>query len=98
MKTKTTGIALLAALVAAGILGGCQLVVDFDRTLIDAGTVDAALDVQKPDTSTPDASDGSTPDASDGSTADANDGSTTSDASDGSTADATSDASDAATD
>jgi hypothetical protein len=95
---KITLKSLVPFLVAGGILAvaGCQLIVDFDRTLIDAGSVDASIDIAKPDTSvadtgsdvtTTDASDGSTSDASDGSTSDASDGST-SDASDGSTSDA----------
>ena len=95
MTTTMKRITLVAvAFGLTGIVAGCQLIVDFDRTLIDAGASDASIDTSKPDTGTPDASDGGTTDASDGSTTDASDGSTT-DASDGSTTDASDSGSDA---
>lgn len=86
MKTNTKRIVLLSTLSLAMAAAGCQLIVDFDRTKIDAGAVDASFDVAKPDNSVPDtgndvtqpdsgkdASDGAVSDASDASTSDASD-------------------------
>jgi hypothetical protein len=71
---------------AAGVLGlGCELIVDFDRTLIPIegsdsapptgdGSTDAPIDTNQPDTSLPDAADADADaavDASDASDADA---------------------------
>ncbi len=98
MKTNIKRIVLLGGILLGASVGGCQLIVDFDRTLIDAGTVDASFDVSKPDTQAPDASDGgNTNDASDAATNDASEAAT-SDASDAATSDASDGSSDATTD
>lgn len=74
-KTSVRVLALVIAASAAGL--GCELIVDFDRTLIptegadSGGTVpDSSIDVAVPDTSTPDAADAQ-PDAPETSTPDA---------------------------
>ncbi len=101
MKTNTKRIVLLSTLSLAMAAAGCQLIVDFDRTKIDAGAVDASFDVAKPDNSVPDTGNDVTPqpdsgkDASDGAVSDASDAST-SDASDAA-ADADDGSADAAT-
>jgi len=84
---------LMGALLAAGV-AGCQLIVDFDRTLIDAGGVDASFDTSKPETSTDSGTDTSTDAAKDAAKDAATDAAT--DADDGSTADADDGSADAA--
>jgi hypothetical protein len=57
MKLKKQRIATIAALSLslAGLLAGCELIVDFDRTKIDGGTVEGGgNDVVQPDGSLPD--------------------------------------------
>jgi len=51
MNTNTKRIVLLATLSLTLAAAGCQLIVDFDRTKIDAGAVDASFDIAKPDNS-----------------------------------------------
>lgn len=101
MNTNTKRIVLLTTLSLTLAAAGCQLIVDFDRTKIDAGAVDASFDIAKPDNVVADTGNDVTPqpdsgnDASDGAVSDANDAAT-SDASDAA-ADADDGSADAAT-
>ncbi|MEO8875884.1 MAG: hypothetical protein ABI461_09875 [Polyangiaceae bacterium] len=80
-KRIKTAIFSAIAVASLGLLAGCELLVDFDRTLIDGGAlgaVDATFDSSETFDASNDASDSTTtPDASD-----ASDATTTTDAGD----------------
>jgi hypothetical protein len=58
MMTKTTRrrLTAIAAMATGALIGlaGCELAVDFDRTKIDAGTIDASIPDTGGDTTVPD--------------------------------------------